>query len=347
MSRASPTARRRRYRLAAVLLPLALLGVAEIALRVAGFENDASPPAYLFLNPEAGYASSGSGAMVPDDVLFWRLRPGFSGADGTEYIARTGYRSDFGPTPPDGTRRIACLGDSSTFGLQVPASATWSAIAEGFLRAERENVEVLNLGVPGYTSHQGLVLLRTEVLALDPDVVVCAFGTFNDWVPARGRTDAEQQGGQPGESLRVVQAVAWLLGRTAFDDPSRLVGPGDRLDDIDTSAWDEPRRVGPDAFEENLGELVETARDAGVRPVLLASPLPAETLARNPIAAEYAEITRRVADEAAVPLVDGWELFAASHLGESDLFADFCHPSAAGHAILGTALAELLRTGEE
>jgi pyruvate kinase len=334
-----PAARRRRFRLAAVLLPIVALGIVEVGLRIAGFEHDSSAPRYLFLNPEAGYAQTREAAMEPDPELFWRLRPGLTGVDGTQFVKLTGFRSDFAPEPAPGTRRIACIGDSNTFGLQVPEDRAWPAVTESMLRAEGRPAEVLNLGVPGYTSHQGLVLLRTQVLALRPDVVVCAFGVFNDWIPARGRTDAEQHSGSSAPALRVVQAIGWLLGK---ERPAESFELADLLDNIDTRDYDGPRRVDPGEFEGNLRAIVETSRESGADVVLLASPLPDVTLERNPIATEYAETMRRVGQAAGVPVVDGWALFATSGQGGAPLFADFCHPSARGHALLGHELARVL-----
>jgi len=325
--------------LAAVLLPLVALGLIEMALRAAGFEHDTSAPRYRFVTPEARYADDEGGAMVRDDALFWRLRPGLRGPDGALHVKDTGYRSGFAPLPEPGVQRIVCLGDSSTFGLQVSETATWSAVAQAFLRAEAVDVEVLNLGVPGYSSHQGLVLLRTEALALRPDVVVCAFGTFNDWVPARGRTDAEQYDVSLASSLRVVQAFSRLLGRRRAEEGTAVPG---LLDDIDTRDHAGPRRVSPSEFEANLHAMIEAIRGASAAPVLLTSPLPDETLERNPIALLYAEASRRVARSDDVPIIDGWALFAESPPPHDALFADFCHPSRKGHAVLGAALAETL-----
>ena len=332
-------ARRRRFRLTAVLLPVVTLLVIECGLRLAGFEHDTAPLRYLFLNPEAKYAETQEAALEPDPDLFWRLRPGLTGLDGTKFVKLTGFRSNFAQEPPPGIRRIVCIGDSNTFGLQVQERAAWPAVTEVMLAADGERAEVLNLGVPGYTSHQGLILLRTRVLALRPDVVVCAFGTFNDWIPARGRTDAEQSSGAGTSPLRVVQVLTRFLGR---ERPRETFELTDVLDNIDTRTYDGPRRVDPDVFAENLTEMIAITRGAGADAVLLASPLPDDTLERNPIATEYAEVTRGVGREEAVPVVDGWTLFAASGEGGQPLFADFCHPSPRGHAILGSELARTL-----
>jgi lysophospholipase L1-like esterase len=77
------------------------------------------------------------------------------------------------------------LGGSAAFGFGIgPDEDTLAA------RLERElaPAEVVNAGVIGYVSSQELALLRSEVLDLDPQVVV-AFDGWNDFRTARPRPD--------------------------------------------------------------------------------------------------------------------------------------------------------------
>jgi lysophospholipase L1-like esterase len=130
-----------------------------------------------------------------DRHLLFRMRPDFDQmyprlfvqANGLDtYRVRTnerGYRTaPFATARAPGVIRIACLGDSSTFGMNVEeADAYPSRLARLLDRDHPGRFEVLNLGVPGYSSRQGLEQLRREVLALDPDVVIFAFGTNDRW----------------------------------------------------------------------------------------------------------------------------------------------------------------------
>ena len=70
-------------------------------------------------------------------------------------------------------RLIVCLGDSVT-------AAGWPAALERMLRrAGAEGVRVVNAGVRGNTSGQGLRRLERDVLSLRPWLVLVQFG-FND-----------------------------------------------------------------------------------------------------------------------------------------------------------------------
>jgi lysophospholipase L1-like esterase len=139
-----------------------------------------------------------------DRHLLIRLRPDFEQIyprlfvqrNGREtYQVRTndrGFRTPhFSESKRPGVIRVVCLGDSSTFGMNVEDADSYPRQLARLLEAARPGrFEVLNLGVPGYSSRQGLELLRREVLALEPDVVTFAFGT-NDRFPQRPVTDDE------------------------------------------------------------------------------------------------------------------------------------------------------------
>jgi lysophospholipase L1-like esterase len=142
--------------------------------------------------------------FVLDRDLLVRLRPDFERVyprlfvhgDGREtYRVRTnaqGFRTPpFASTPAPGVIRVVCLGDSSTFGMNVEEPDSYPRQLASLLEARHPGrFEVLNFGVPGYTSRQGLELLRRDVLALAPDVVTFAFG-HNDRFTPRPTTDDE------------------------------------------------------------------------------------------------------------------------------------------------------------
>lgn len=78
---------------------------------------------------------------------------------------------------PAGVFRIACLGDSHTFGNGVEDDETWPAHLQRRLAASapRRRIEVLNCGVNGYDTVQEEHWLREGVLAFEPDLVLLQF----------------------------------------------------------------------------------------------------------------------------------------------------------------------------
>ncbi len=85
---------------------------------------------------------------------------------------------DYGPPPLIG-RRILVLGDSFTMGYSVEQERTWVRRLEALLGPA---YELINAGVPGYSTRQELVYLEREGLALEPSIVQLGFFVGNDIV---------------------------------------------------------------------------------------------------------------------------------------------------------------------
>jgi hypothetical protein len=115
--------------------------------------------------------------LVPDDVLGWVIGPNRRSADGLSFSSLEGIRS---PRPgvafADGRarHRIAIVGDSFTFGLEVPYEDSWGHRLEGALGPD---VQVLNFGVDGYGIDQAYLRYDRDIRPWRPDVVI--FGLIN------------------------------------------------------------------------------------------------------------------------------------------------------------------------
>jgi lysophospholipase L1-like esterase len=220
--------------LAAILSPLLFLGLLEAGLRIGGFRYEPATP-----------MTTGGGEMDhghlyrPDPDLLWTLHPrrvlhdpmlGF-------IQVRTNSLGLRGPEPPGrrhpGGIRILCLGDSITFGLGVGHGRSWPRQLERILR-EREElagrpVNVVNGAVPGWSSVQGMQLLR-RLEWLHPTVIVFWFGP-ND-VQYRGARDAclifgrglRQRIASALSRLRIAQLVQYIAAilRPNAEQPARV-----------------------------------------------------------------------------------------------------------------------------
>lgn len=139
-----------------------------------------------------------------DRDLIFRMRPDFQTiypraslfpGQPASYAVETndrGFRTDpFSEAKPPGIFRIVCLGDSSTFGMNVEAADAYPKVLAALLEARMPGrFQVLNLGVPGYTSRQGLELIRREVVALEPDLVTFGYGSNGRFWPGATTDDA-------------------------------------------------------------------------------------------------------------------------------------------------------------
>jgi hypothetical protein len=137
----------------------------------------------------------------PSDQIIYDLRPNLSLTFQRANVRtnRCGMRGgDISIVKPANTFRIAVIGDSFTFGWGVEEHETFVAEMERTLNthfASTKRVEVINMGVPGYSTFQEVA--RFEELGLDfnPDAVVVFF-VENDFGPPFFIRDMNSSPGQ-------------------------------------------------------------------------------------------------------------------------------------------------------
>jgi|GEM_PF-1852354 len=126
-----------------------------------------------------------------DFELFWKYKPNqvISAPEIFKEPIRInnfGFRGkDFQIEKPKGVYRIICLGDSVTAGFGVSDQGAYPAQLEAMLKRIYPDcqMEVINLGVTGYSSFQGRNLFLKLGEKLKPDLVIIGFGP-NDRLPA-------------------------------------------------------------------------------------------------------------------------------------------------------------------
>ena len=102
------------------------------------------------------------------------LRTGHVSSNGRFSNNRYGFRGkEFDPQKPDGVFRIVAIGASTTYGVANSDENTYPAQLERMIRESgRDDVEVLNAGVTGYTTTETFVNFYLRVLDLDPDMII-------------------------------------------------------------------------------------------------------------------------------------------------------------------------------
>lgn len=73
---------------------------------------------------------------------------------------------------PPGVTRIACIGDSVTFGYKLPASQAYSSLLEQKLLTQGKRVEVFNIAMPGWTTRQQRYGYERIARPYSPDLVI-------------------------------------------------------------------------------------------------------------------------------------------------------------------------------
>jgi len=372
--------------------PPAFLAAVEGCVRVfrisPAFERDAALPAWLdrnilvkdarwveLLSESPGDLRNYYSTYRWDRYLFYTLRPNLSIPltdvlappglrERTRWTLRTnsrgypGREAAYGPHP--GTFRIVCLGDSSTFGWGVGGEDAYPALLERevALRHPGLRVEVVNLGICGYSSLQGRVLLEREALRYEPDVVSLSYGS-NDWsrVPEPFDEVLRRNAGWLGglrallNRSRAYQIYAAFLTRKAALEGSPA------LDRLRPGTEAMPLNVGPEKSEANLAAMTRAVRAAGADPILVTNCVPGGMA--EPIRSAAAGTATPLVDtesllRSVIPEVAGGRFLAAEHARTLALYgedllaehpelevylADFCHPNAVGHRVLAGALA--------
>ena len=163
-----------------ILIPLFLcLAAAELFIRLAF-------PAPRIIRISITTPSGGTYELSPDPLLFYVPRPGAGGFN------EDGYR---GRLYPRGRRpnsvRLVFVGDSVTEGVFVPTGERFTDIIDTRLGPD---VEVINLGVPGYNLPQATEYLRTKALAYRPDIVFVGVSLDDEGRgPSNERRDLEKE----------------------------------------------------------------------------------------------------------------------------------------------------------
>jgi len=299
-----------------------------------------SPPSDVAYRP-LPYVNYG---LVPD-YAFARRAPD----DPAKTTNGLGFRGpDVAVPKPEGTVRIVCLGGSTTFSDLVGDDETYPRLLERALREARPDraIEVVNAGVPSYTSAESLANLAYRCLDLQPDVVVVYHAA----------NDARPRGYETFETSYAHYRRVWdgdfddyVPGQGEFGGINALIqrteGYVDPADPAARRAAME--RAGTEAFRRNLTSLCGVARAHGVRPVLVtfaADPdpsLPGADPVMIDAIAEHNRVIEQVGESQDVTVLD-----LDAGLSREGAFGDPVHLNAAGQREKARLLAEgLLAAG--
>ncbi len=174
-----------------------------------------------------------------------------------------------------------------------------------------QGISTVNLGVGGWSTHQGLRQLKRDVLQLRPKIVTINYGWNDHWI-GFGLADKEV--------ARLNRSVLYRLRNLRliqFLQRTRLL-----LSRAERQEF--PRRVPSEDFERNLTEMIEVAQSHNITPILCTAPSshapgrePAHLANRwlqqlkelVPLHRRYAAIVREVAEKYDILLCDLAERF--------------------------------------
>ncbi|MBU8932505.1 MAG: SGNH/GDSL hydrolase family protein [candidate division Zixibacteria bacterium] len=286
-----------------------------------------------------------------DARLFWRFRENQT-IDSRAFCYIDYHINSSGRRGPETQRqksglRIVALGNSCTFGWGVPWAQTWTAQLEPLVKEQYGNtVEIINAGVPGYSSHQGRIYFEEELVHLDPDVVLICFGWNDHWAAGLGIPDCDQQMPAPwllkGHNLlaplKTYQFMRMLV-LSLTDKKQNLT-----LGSVAT------RRVSQDQFYMNLRSMVRLAHSRAITPILVVPPIAAmdiyfdETVSPfHRIHASYQQAIHDLAHRENLAVADLQQVFDQRNDLFDDAYGDAVHYNSQGHAVAAQTIVEVLR----
>ncbi len=337
-----------RSALAAGTFSLTIL-LAEGAMRVL----DLGSPPWPDMRGKVNKRSADPDLLIelrPDGVLQIDYRSSRGAAPRTVEM-RVNERGMRGPTRlpkkrPQGLR-IACIGDSFTFGWGVDEGQSWPDHLQKLLdeSGQRPPVEVLNFGVPAYTTAQEVACLQRKALAYDPDVVLLAYFVNDISIPRpEGETVSVRDPLQHWTHPRAGGAIGWLRSRSLLADS--LCDGVFRRRSLELLGWHKELdyREGSPGWTGVQSALVK-ARDLleerGIRFGVLLYPFlkrRGEFLSTHDI---YAIVRRFCVDEH-IPCLDTESAFLAADVDALRVSAHDYHPCGEAHAMFAAAVRDWL-----
>lgn len=181
----------KKLRFSAILFVL-FFAAFETAARVGSYLYYGRNPYYLLYGLRSWSNEEGEG-HTDKYAGYMKFPPNRTLEYGTPEPARInslGFRgADFEPRKRPGTFRVICMGASSTFGYLNTDAETYPVRLEGLL-ADLD-VEVINAGIPHFTTDHLLACLEGELLSYQPDLLTIYTGC-NDAVRPEAETHVQK-----------------------------------------------------------------------------------------------------------------------------------------------------------
>lgn len=230
-----------------------------------------------------------------DPELIWRPRP-----DG-EVFNGQGYRGKLLTLDQQRSEaRIFAIGDSNTLGWSGKDGPHWPKYLDQLLNQKGKPSIVINAGVYGYSSYQGLRRFK-ESLAFHPDIVLISFGANDAHRTLMSDADFASQKIRTSHwdktlmKARLGQMFLAVLDKFSGANKTILIP-----------------RVSVEDYKDNLREIIRISRTRNIKVVLLTRPFtgpsPFPFWWKN-FAGDYNKATLQIGVEEDVTVIDIYSYF--------------------------------------
>jgi lysophospholipase L1-like esterase len=260
-----PKTNKRIYlKLSAVLLPLFVLwGIPELITRLA------NPALQQYKAIYFGGDANSPMLFMKDPILHWRLRPNVE-VNFLNVLIRTDENGFRGKGLDPNAQTILCLGDSTTFGWRVDEESTFVFKLEKILnhcKMSSFRWQVINAGVPGYTSFQ--VKLNAEALLQrwKPKYLIMLIGNNEAWPSKQSDKQIHDDTRLEARLVKILSYSKFLLWL------KELIRPDTLKPFIAQSFEGSGPRVSRDEYVTNISEIISFARRKKTSITLVAPPV--------------------------------------------------------------------------
>lgn len=242
--------------LSASLLVLLLL---ECAVRVAQTFYPTSRPAGILAR----------GAILTPE-LGWERQPNFDGivfGERRQYDSNGFLTLDSGKLVDTTRPKVVCIGDSNTFGLGVRADSTFVEV----LNRAMPEVDVINLGMFGYTSYQGYKVLEQRGLSLEPSAIIVSLN-HNDrrYVLSEDTVDSAERFAAMRRSVKSQRWIDQIYLMRSMRFFLRKMGVVEAVSwQLTVDVMDLEARVPPESYRSNLMKIAALANEHEVPLIFL------------------------------------------------------------------------------
>ena len=254
--------------------------------------------------------------LARSELLGMELAPRCAGVTFTETIRTNELGLRDSPIREDGARRILAIGDSCTYGWGLAQEDAYPQVLQSLLDRQfgAERFRVINAGVPGFTSHHGLLYLRERGLALHPEIVIFGFG-FNDFWRA-GNIEAALESNR--RFLPLIRFDDFLVRNSSF---WRWL----RVHNRRVFGREQPQRMSLEDYQRNITGIVEQAKAHGAHVLMIVFAV------QNPAWEPHARDALALAATLGIPVIR-----------YDRATSDRVHPTKEGNAALAVEIQERL-----